>query len=131
MANGFEILENLSSRLTYKPHYSFFVVPIDNRFAQLCLRCLVLPDSSGSGYAGLTIRNTIDLDRIQTLNDGLVSFAKLVADFELHEATEFLKLDDEQIFLPHDWGDEMGGMQWTHFIDMSGRFLKALKNFIS
>src|SRR5690554_4723687 len=122
---SFNILNDLASRLTYKPNYHFFVKPINRGFAQICLRCLVLPDSSGSGYAGLTIRNTIELKKIQTHTDGLAAFANLVADFELHEATEFLRLDGTQVFLPHDWGDEMGGITWDDFSHLTGRFLRA------
>ncbi|MGB7057312.1 MAG: hypothetical protein WBD58_06375 [Geitlerinemataceae cyanobacterium] len=131
MEDHFNLLSELATRLSYKPGYKFFVRKIDTKEALISLRCPSLPDSRQEmDEVGLTINSTVDLSKIITLSDGLNAFAKLVASLELHEAAEWFKLDDRQVFLPHGWGDDFGGFTWNDFMNLNGKFLTALKNFI-
>ena len=132
MEEGLELLNKIASRLTYKPNHYFLVRPIDGDKERVLvsLRCPTLPNSQGDDEAGLTINNTVKLSKIITPMDALAAFANVVADFELHEASEFFKLDNRQIFLPHGWGDDTGGISWTDFINLNGKFLRALRRFI-
>ncbi|TAG87085.1 MAG: hypothetical protein EAZ09_09010 [Oscillatoriales cyanobacterium] len=131
MEENFMLLGELAKRLSYKPGYSFLIRRIDNEKALISLRCPSLPHSQEQGEeVGLTINNTVKLSAIVTPSDGLHAFANLVASLELHESAEWFKIDDRQVFLPHGWGDEFGGFKWEDFMNLSGKFLSALKKFI-
>lgn len=131
MEENFLILSELAKRISYKPGYTFSIRRIDNEKAFISLRCPSLPNSQEKGEeAGLTINNTVKLSAIITSSDALHAFANLVASFELHEAAEWFKLDDHQVFLPHGWGDEFGGFKWEDFMNINGKFLNALKQII-
>ncbi len=131
MEDHFNFLSEFATRLSYKPGSQLFVRKIDTKEALISLRFPSLPDSRlEMDEVGLTINSTVDLSKIITLSDGLNAFAKLVASLELHEAAEWFKLDDRQVFLPHGWGDDFGGFTWNDFMNLNGKFLTALKNFI-
>lgn len=131
MEENFLLLGKLAKRLSYKPGYSFSTRRIDNEKALISLRCPSLPHSQQEGEeVGLTINSTVKLSEIITPSDGLHAFATLVASLELHEAAEWFKIDERQVFLPHGWGDDFGGFKWEDFMNLNGKFLTALKNFM-
>lgn len=130
MEQNLELLKEMAGRLSYKPNHFFLVNRMDDETVLVSLRCPTLPNSMGKGVAGLTINNTVKLANIITPMDALEAFANVVADFELHEAAEFLRLDDRQIFLPHGWGDDTGGITWGDFVSLRGKFLRSLREFI-
>ena len=131
MEESFAILCDLSKRLSYKPGYSFLVSRVDDESALVSLRCPSLPHSQQEGEdVGLTINTTVKLSTIVTPSDGLFAFANVVANLELHESAEWFKVDDRQVFLPHGWGDEFGGFKWDDFMNLSGKFLSALSDFM-
>lgn len=134
MDENYHYLESLLGRITYKPGFNFLLRRIDEQAALLSLQCKTLPNAVKPGeVSGLTINNTILLADIVTPSHALQAFAKVVADLELHEAAEFFQLDGERIFLPHGWDDgtdEIGGFAWSDFINLSGKFLRALKHYI-
>lgn len=128
---NFQLLIALADRLSYKPGYNFLVERIDTETARVSLRCKELPDSQpDEEVVGLTVNNTVQLSDVVIPGDALQAFARVVADFEIHEAAEFFKFDGHQIFLPHGWDLESGGFTWNDFINLNGKFLRALKWFL-
>lgn len=132
--NGLLQLRQVAQRLTYKPGYTFLVRSVDRETALISLRCPSLPNAlQPDTVVGLTVNNTVRLSTIISPLDALHAFARVIADFELHEAAEFLKLDGQRIFLPHGWSNdsnEAAGFTWSDFTNLSGRFLRALREFI-
>ncbi len=128
---GYKLLQEFSERLTYKPNHYFGVEKIDEQKARIFLGCKCLPDSTGKhDIVGITIHDLVDLNGIRTKSDVLHAFVALVAKFELHEAAEFLRVDGNIVFLPHRPGAEQGGFTWLDFINLGGRYLRALKKEI-
>jgi len=131
MQDNFMLLDQIAKRLSYKPGYTFLTRQVDNEKALISLRCPSLPHSQQKEEeVGLTINSTVKLSAIITPSDALHAFANLVASLELHESAEWFKIDERQIFLPHGWGDEFGGFKWDDFMNLNGKFLTALKNFM-
>lgn len=125
------LLNKLATRLSYKPGYNFLVRQVNEETVLVSLRCPSLADSrQANDEVGLTINNTVKLSQIATLSDALQAFAQVVASLELHEAAEWFKVDNRQVFLPHGWGDDFGGFSWTDFSNLNGKFLSALKDFL-
>ncbi len=131
MGKNLLLLTELVKRLSYKPGYSFLIRQIDQDTVLLSLRCPSLPDSrQENDEVGLTINNTVKLSKITTLADALQAFAEVIVSLELHEAAEWFKIDDSQVFLPHGWGDDFGGFSWTDFKNLNGKYLTVLKDFL-
>ena len=125
------LLSELAKRLSYKPGHTFLIGQVDREqeTVLLSLRCPSLADSGQEhDEVGLTINKTFKLSKITTLSDALQAFAEVISSFELHEAAEWFKLDGRQVFLPHGWGDDFGGLEWTDFTNLNGKFLRALKD---
>jgi hypothetical protein len=134
MEEKFILLTKVAKKLCYKPNYVFLVRRVDDETALISLRCSSLPDSlKPRNIAGLTMNNTVKLSTIASPADALHSFAKVVADLELHEAAEFFQFDGRRVFLPHGWTDESteaGNFTWEDFRNLSGRFLSGIKDFL-
>lgn len=138
MAENLSILVNMAKKLTYKPGHTFIVRQLDEGTALISLKCPDLSDASLKGSEtsdniGLTVNNTIKLETIHSPLDAIQVFTQVIADFELHEAAEFLKYNGHRVFLPHGWdskSNEAGKFGWNDFIHLNGRFLRALKHFI-
>jgi hypothetical protein len=131
MEENFILLGEIAKRLSYKPGYTFSIRRIDDEKALISLRCPSLPHSVEEGEeVGLTINNTVKLSAIVTPSDALHAFTNLVASLELHEAAEWFKIDDRQVFLAHGWGDDFGGFKWEDFMNLNGKYLSALKSFM-
>lgn len=128
---AYKLLQEFSERLTYKPNHYFGVDKIDEQRARIFLGCKFLPDSTGKHTTvGITIHDSVDLNGIRTKSDVLQAYVALVAKFELHEAAEFLRVDGNIVFLPHRPGAEQGGFTWLDFINLGGRYLRAVKKEI-
>jgi len=131
MEENFLLLTEPGKRLSYKPGYTFFTRRIDDEKALISVRCPSLPHSQLEGEeVGLTINSTVKLSVIVTPSDALHAFTNLVASLELHEAAEWFKIDNRQIFLAHGWGDDFGGFKWEDFMNLNGKYLSALKSFM-
>ena len=131
MEENFILLGEIAKRLSYKLGYTFSIHRIDEEKALISIRCPSLPHSQEEGEeVGLTINNTVKLSAIVTPSDALHAFANLVASLDLHKSAEWFKIDERQVFLPHGWGDEFGGFKWEDFMNLNGKFLRVLKNFI-
>lgn len=134
MEENFQYLYKVAEKLTYKSGYYFLVRRIDKETALVSLRCPLLPDSGKSGgLAGLTMNNTVTLSTIVSPGDALQAFAKVISDFELHEASEFFQFDGNRVFLPHGWNndsDDTNKFSWKDFRNLSGKFLMGLKKFL-
>ena len=136
MDDQFAMLSDLMARLSYKPGYEFKLRRETDDRVTLSLSCLELPDAeSGEKSVGLTISNTVPLSTIGSPLDAMHAFAAVVARFELHEAAEFFKLDAQTLFLPHGWAEDTSGMMhgnfnWLDFMNLGGRYLRALKTSI-
>lgn len=138
MEDNFMLLTKMAEKLSYKPGHSFLVKRIDDQTAEVSLRCPSLPNANKpeemtSEIVGLTINNTVILSTIISPIDALHAFTNVIVDFELHEAAENFKYNGRRVFLPHGWdnkSNEGGRFTWTDFGNLSGKFLRALKQFI-
>jgi hypothetical protein len=131
MEKGYLLLNEMVQRLSYKPGYTFSVRRVENDRAMVSLTCPSLPNSrEGDNTVGLTINNVIKLATIVTPSDALQAFASVIARFELHEAAEFFQCDGRTVFLPHARGDDFGNFMWPDFINLGGKYLRAVQDFL-
>lgn len=127
---GIELLQALASRLSYKPGCHFGVdAPSPNR-ALLWLAAPSLSDARRAGSFGLRIFHDVQPATIHTTADALQAFAVLVSRFELHEAAEFFCVDSRQVFMPHRAGAEHGTFVWCDFESTSGRWIRAMAEWL-
>jgi hypothetical protein len=129
MLRGYELLNEIAQRISYKPGYQFAVCLVDDNFVKVSLTCPALPDAHlGNKPVGLTISNVIRLETIMAASDALQAFASIIARYELHEAAEFFQLDGATVFLPHRCGDNFGDFRWQDFVNLGGKHLRSLNS---
>lgn len=121
---GIVLLRDIGSALRYRPNHLFFIRASSAVEATLALRCDDLPDARDpSKMIGLTVCCTVDLATIKSSLDALQAWVKVVTSFELHEMAEWLRHDDENVFDPHRYECEFGGMSWENAASMNPAYL--------
>lgn len=126
IAENYSLLVHLAKSISYKPGYTFSIEHHDTDTALISLCCPNLPSCDNENdTACLIISNTVNLSSISVLRDALKAFTRVIADFELHEATEFLRLKGNQLFLPHADEKESGDLNWIDFRNVGGGRLNS------